>query len=139
MSRTAGDPSPAYREGQLLPYVPPWVFRLDLTLKHALTRVANHELGGRIGAGLNVLSSRPLPHDQWASPFALLDMSAGIRFREFDLGVDVYNVLDRRWADTELSFPSSWPLGREIPSSLPSRHFVAGNPRTILANLTVSL
>ena len=136
---TAGDPSPAYREGQLLPYVPPWVFRLDAVLKGTLTRLGKEELGGRVGAGMNALSARPLPHGQFAAPFAVVDVSAGLRYRELELGLDVYNVTDRRWADTELSFPSSWTLGRQIPSSLPARHFVAGNPRTVLANLTVTL
>ncbi len=135
---SVGDPNPPFQQGQLLPYVPPWVFRLDATLKHPLTKIGAATLDGRIGGAFSVITARPLPHGQFANPFSLLDMSAGLHYREFELGLDIYNLLDRRWADTELMYRSNWPT-REIPSSLPARHFVAGNPRTILVSLGVNL
>ncbi len=137
-SSSVGDPSPAFKEGQLLPYVPPWVFRLDTALKRPLTKIGTSTLDGRIGGGITAISSRPLPYGQRAKPFSVIDMSAGIRYREVELSLDVYNLLDLRWADTELAFTSNWPT-RPTPSAIPARHFVAGNPRTLLASITVTL
>jgi hypothetical protein len=68
----------------------------------------------------------------------LLDASASLRWRFLELGVEGWNLLDRRYAASEFSFVSNW--GRpEIPSLLPARHIAAGPPRTFLATLTVSL
>lgn len=135
---SVSDPSPPYKEGQLLPYVPPWVLRLDTSLRHPITKIGSATLDGRIGGAFQVITARPLPYGQSAAPFSLLDLSAAVRYREVELGIDVYNLMDRRWNDTELVYRSSWPT-REIPSSLPARHFVAGNPRTLLASLSVAL
>jgi iron complex outermembrane receptor protein len=135
---TAGDPSPAYTSGQLLPFVPPILLRADLGVRGALTKLSGHAVIGRIGGGYTYLGQRPLPHGQFASAFSLVDASGSVRWRELELGVEVFNLLDQRYADTELFFPSNWGT-REIPSTLPSRHFVAGAPRTVLGSLTVHL
>ncbi|MGZ3420517.1 MAG: TonB-dependent receptor domain-containing protein [Polyangiales bacterium] len=137
---TADDPSPAFTSGQLLPYVPPWVFRADVGAHHTFTTIGKRALEGKIGGGFSAISPRPLPHGDFSRAVSLLDLNGAVRFGEFELGLDFYNLLDLRWADTEMVFRSNWPSnGREIPSTLPARHIVAGNPRTILASLTVNL
>jgi iron complex outermembrane recepter protein len=135
---SVGDPTPAFKSGQLLPYVPPWVFRADTTVRVPIVKIGRSTLDGRVGGSLQIVAARPLPYNQYADPFGLVDLSTGIRYREVEVGLDVYNLFDRRWNDTELMYRSSWPT-REIPSSLPARHFVAGSPRTILASLSVTL
>ncbi len=135
---TADNPNPAYKEGQRLPFVPTLVARVDLGVRGTLAGHGHERLVGRAGTGFSVIGERPLPHGQVADPFALLDLSFGLRFRELELGMDVSNVLDRRWTDTELHYSSSWPT-REIPSTIPARHFVAGAPRTVTFSLAVHL
>lgn len=135
---TADDPSPAYTEGQRLPFVPTIVARADLGVRGALAGEGRTKLLGRLGVGFSVIGERPLPHGQVAPAFSLLDLSASLRLRELELGFDVTNLLDRRWTDSELYYSSSWPT-REIPSTIPARHFVAGAPRTVTFSLAVHL
>jgi len=69
---------------------------------------------------------------------ALLDLSASLRWRAFELGLEVYNVADSHWAASEYSFVSDW--GQDaIPSLVPTRHIAAGDPRTLLVSLGVHL
>ncbi len=135
---TADNPNPAYKEGQRLPFVPTLVGRLDLGVRGTLAGYGRDRLVGRAGTGFSVIGERPLPRGQVAEPFALLDLSFGLRFREVELGMDVTNVAGRRWTDTELFYSSNWPT-REIPSTIPARHFVAGAPRTVTFSLAVHL
>jgi len=95
-------------------------------------------LRSRFGVGFTYLSSRPLPYGQHADPVTLLDASAAVGWRFVELGLEAWNLADRRYAASEFSFVSNW--GRpEIPSLLPARHLAAGPPRTLLFTLTVSL
>jgi TonB family protein len=135
---TNANPNPPYVEGQLLPYVPPVVLRLDVGAKHALMRFGGGDLTGRVGVGFSYLSSRPLPFGAFAEPVALLDASASLRWRAFELGVEGFNLADTRYAAIEYSFASAWST-TETPSRLPARHLSAGAPLTLLATLGVTL
>ena len=138
---TADNPVPAFEEGQLLPYVPPLVARADLAAHGTLWRLgddADDVLTGKAGLGFTMLSKRPLPYGQYGDVVALLDLSASLRWRAFELGLEVYNVADSRWAASEYSFVSDW--GQDaIPSLVPTRHISAGEPRTLLVSLGVHL
>ncbi len=134
---TVEDPNPAYVPGQLLPYVPPVVVRLDLGVDKDLVQLGNHPLGLRIGAGYNYLSARPLPYGQSSDPLHLLDASAALRWSWLELGVEAYNLLARRYAASVYSFVSDWGT-TPVPSRLPARHFAAGPPLTVLGTLTLS-
>src|SRR5690606_5051885 len=61
---TVDEPNPPYRDGQALPFVPPWVGRLDLSAHHELATLRRARLEGDVGAGLQVVGRRPLPFDQ---------------------------------------------------------------------------
>ncbi len=135
---TNANPNPPYEPGQLLPYVPPVVLRVDVGAKHTLARVGGGDLAGRVGVGFSYLSSRPLPFGAFADPVALLDASASLRWRWFELGVEAFNLADTRYAATEYSFASTWST-TETPSRLPARHLAAGAPLTVLGTLGVTL
>jgi TonB family protein len=135
---TTANPTPAYRAGALLPYVPPLVMRADLAVTPELRFGDWAPLHARAGLGFTHLSSRPLPYGQSGDPTTLVDVSAGIRWRFVEAGLEASNLFDTRYAAGEFSFVSNW--GRpDIPSLVPARHISAGPPRTILLTVTVSL
>ncbi len=136
---TAQNPQPAFKEGQNLPYIPPLVLRLDLGAKGRLVRdVYAADLRGRAGIGYSLLSSRPLPHGDFASVVSLFDASVGVGWRNVELGLEIFNLFDDRYAALEYNFVSNWnPSG--MPSRVPARHISAGAPRTIMATLEIRL
>lgn len=154
---TPENPSPPYVEGQQLPFVPPVVVRADLALKRPVLTIAGAPVEGRLGYGATFLSPRPLPYAQAAAPLFVVD--ASLSFRRslragrsaaqagpwIEIGVEAQNLLDAEYADAEYSFKSYWPGAAgasqppPIPSELPARHVSAGPPRSILANVTLSL
>jgi iron complex outermembrane receptor protein len=135
---SAEDPSPSFRKGQLLPYVPPVVLRADLSAEHALTNIAEQPLLGRIGAGYSYWSPRPLPFSQQAEAVSVLDAELALRYRMFGLSLSCLNLLGTKYAAMELSYASNFRPDA-APSRLPARHVMAGAPRTLLLTLEVLL
>lgn len=135
---TADNPNPPYKRGQLLPYVPPLVVRGDLALQKDFSVTKNAPLVGRIGSGFSFLSPRPLPYGRFAEPVFLVDCSASLRTRHLELGMEIYNLLNHRYAAQEYSFVSNWAT-QEVPSLLPARHYSAGAPRTVMLVLGVHI
>ena len=74
----------------------------------------------------------------FAAPVGLLDVSAGLEWGPLDLGIELYNVLDARYAALEYSFPSDWSPG-SARSRTPARHIAAGAPRSWMVTLGVAL
>lgn len=134
---TAQNPTPPFLPGQLLPYVPPWVVRADTGISKELDAGGQH-FDLKLGGGATYLSQRPLPYGRFADSVFLVDLRASGRWRAVELGVDVFNVLGRRFAATEYSFVSDWG-NRAAPSLVPARHFSAGPPRSFSASLTFHL
>jgi TonB family protein len=127
-----------YGAGDLLPYVPQLVLRTDATYRRKLGRFGGRDLDGRIGAGLEGLAGRPLPYRDTGQNIALVDATAGVRWKELELGLDVFNLLDARWYDGQFVYPANF--GRETsPSLLPTRLVSVGPPRTALLSLTLHL
>src|SRR5690606_2520474 len=119
-------------------FVAPWVIRADLGAHERPFDLDGHPLRGRGGVGFSLLSPRPLPYGQEASPVVLVDAQIGASWRWLSIGVEAYNLLDARWSAAELFFVSSW-RPTEQPSRLPARHTTAGAPLTILGTLGVTL
>ncbi|MBL8955937.1 MAG: TonB-dependent receptor [Myxococcaceae bacterium] len=136
---SAQDPQPPYQPGQSLPYVPPVVVRADLGAKPTLVpHLWRWDLVGRAGVGFSYLSPRPLPYGAFADHVALADASVGLTWGPLDLGFEVYNLFNTRYAATELNFPSSWnPEG--VRTRTPERHLIAGSPLSWWLTLGVSL
>src|SRR5262249_5637182 len=97
-----------YAAGDLLPYVPELVVRSDITAKTTLTRVFGRDLDGRIGSGIEGLVGRPLPYGEMGHNVFLVDASCGLRLKEVELGLDVFNVFDQKWYDGEFVFASNF-------------------------------
>lgn len=124
---TAENPVPSFRQGELLPYVPPLVLRLDAAADEEITQLLGKPVRGHAGIGATFLSARPLPYAQYADPVFTLESSLGLTWQGFSLSMDAYNVLNTQYAQTEYAFVSNWNLD-DIPSKIPTRHFAAGAP-----------
>lgn len=135
---SAEDPTPAFEEGSLLPFVAPWIVRADLGVDERLFDLDGHPVRGHAGVGFSFLSPRPLPFGQEADPVALLDAEISARWRWFSVAVSIFNLLDTRWSSSELFFVSSWRPS-ELPSRLPARHIAAGAPLTVLGTVGITL
>ncbi|MEZ4263876.1 MAG: TonB-dependent receptor [Polyangiaceae bacterium] len=135
---TPENPTPPYVSGQSLPYVPPLVLRQDVALHGRVFSLFDKDVTGRLGWGTTFLSPRPLPYGQSSAAVFLVDALASVRRDVVELSLEATNLLDTRWAQTELAYVSNWdPTG--VPSRLPSRHLTAGPPRALLLSLTLHL
>ena len=135
---TREEPNPPFSKGQRLPYVPPWVVRLDAQAEHALWSIGEHAMVGNASGGFTFWSARPLPYGEHTPSVSLLDLALGVAYRAVRLDASVLNALDLRYAAMELVAPSSFAPD-EVPSRVPARHVMAGAPRTWLLSLGVSL
>ena len=125
-----------YGRGDLLPYVPELVVRTDAVAKWPLGRILGRELEGRLGTGLEGLVGRPLPFGDTGRNVFLVDASAGLRLREIELGLDVFNLLDASWYDGQFVHASNFSRSA-TPPRVPFRHVTVGPPRTFFFSLTL--
>ena len=135
---TVENPTPAFDQGDLLPFVPPWVIRLDVGAGDDLVDLWKYPLHGHIGLGYTYIGSRPLPFSQSAQPFSLLDLSGRLSWWFLELGFQVFNLLDKQYAGNEFQFVSDWDPA-EVGSRIPARHISAGRPRTYFFTIGIQL
>ncbi|MGM0596637.1 MAG: TonB-dependent receptor domain-containing protein [Myxococcota bacterium] len=132
---TSDNPTPGQKKGDLIPYIPPLVGRIDLGYRHNLLKFRGYSLKAVWGATYSYTGSRPLPYSQWADPIHLVDLSCTVLYRNLSLKFEISNLFDRRWHEMEYNFVSQWDPN--VQNSLPKRHVVAGKPRMITATLAI--
>ena len=125
-----------FAEGDLLPYVPELVTRTDMAFTPRFGTLLHRHLDAHLGAGMTWLGRRPLPYSEMGHDVLLVDASAGLRWKEIALDLDVFNVLDADWYDGEFVYASSFTPGAAA-SLAPQRHVTVGPPRTLLVSLAV--
>ncbi|MCK6511386.1 TonB-dependent receptor plug domain-containing protein [Myxococcota bacterium] len=127
--------------GELFPYIPQWVVRADIAVNGPLFgwKVGGRPVWGRVGLGFTFVPGRPLPYQEWGDPFYLLSLGGSMRFWHIELGVEARNLLGFQYRQAEFSYTSNFAGPTAIPPRLPERHFAAGEPLTIMANLTLHL
>jgi len=132
---SAQNPAPPFTPGELLPYVPPVIFRADIGFHKDLNKkLWQKPVGLRAGLGFTHLSARPLPFGQFTDAVSLLDLSAGIKWWFLDLGVEAFNVAGLQYASVAYSYVSNWQT-TAVPSLIPAQHITAGAPRTFMGTL----
>jgi TonB family protein len=136
--RSVENPTPQFDQGDLLPFIPPWVIRLDIGATDDLVDLGKHPLRGHLGIGYTYLAARPLPFSQFADPFSVLDLSSRLSWWFLELGFQVLNLLDKQYAANEFAFVSDWDPS-EVPSRIPARHTIAGRPRTFFFTIGIRL
>jgi hypothetical protein len=127
-----------YGEGDLLPYAPQLVARTDLAVTPKLGTLGGRPVTGRLGLATTLLAARPLPFGEMGRNIFLVDTTASARWREVEVGLDVYNLLGVQWYDAEFVYASSFDRGG-IPNLVPTRHATVGAPRTLLASVTLRI
>ncbi len=135
---TVENPTPPFDRGDLLPFIPPWVVRLDVGASDDLVDLWKYPLRGHLGLGYTFIGARPLPFSQNADPFSLLDLSGRLSWWFLELGFQVFNLLDKRYAGNEFVFVSDWDP-ESVGSRIPARHISAGRPRTFFFTVGIQL
>lgn len=128
----------AWTDGPRLPYIPRWVLRLDAAWREPF-EVGGQPFEGGLAAGFLYLAPKPLPLEQFGQHQARLDVSARLRWRWVEAAVSVQNLLDTRYREVELYYPSNFDTPDAPASQLDTLHFVAGAPLTVLGTLTLTL
>lgn len=93
--------------------------------------LGKHPLRGSVGLAYTFVGERPLQFDESSPRVNLLDLSAGLSWRFFELGLQIYNVVNAQYAAQEFVFESNWNPGA-VPSDTPARHVAAGAPRSFI-------
>lgn len=128
---------PVSRSGDPVPYVPPIVVRNDTVVHRDAFAIDGAPVRVSVGAAQTLLGRRPLPGGTTLPAVFLLDASASARWRAIEVGVSAENLLGANWIDDAFAFASQWSRTRATPGV--ARHFVAGQPRTVLGTLTLHL
>jgi hypothetical protein len=120
-----------------VPNVPAQLWRTDLNAHGELFRVKGVPVSGRIGVGYTLLAGRHLNDALIAPMNNVLNALASVRYREFELGLDMYNVLGLKYADDEQYYDSNWSFrpGQQLASD--AVHITAAPPRTTLGTLAL--
>jgi TonB family protein len=125
-------------EGAVLPYIPQLLGRLDASLRGQAT-LWGEGVGWTVALGHSAIGPKPLPLDRFSQPIFLFDAALRGRWSSLELGLEVENLWDTRWRESEFNYVSNF-RGPEAPASLlATRHFSAGAPRTVRGTLTVYL
>ena len=132
-------PSYAYynsdrQAGMLVPYVPPWVLRMDAT-HHWRPGGGETELSH--GVGGSYVSPRPLPQSERSEALLTVDLGTQVRRGPVELGLDLTNLLNRDTALAEYNFASYFPEESQaaFPTRVPTRHISPGPPRALTLRL----
>jgi hypothetical protein len=127
--------------GLLVPYVPDVVIRSDTVASADLPfDVLSHTPRGSVGLGAGYVGRRALPYGQESHTIFTLDGSAALRYRGFELGLEVTNILDTRYRLAEYDFVSNFPAAPgAAPTLVPARHFAAGAPRMFFVSFSATL
>jgi outer membrane receptor protein involved in Fe transport len=82
------------------------------------------------------IAERPATQDGslTADGFTLVDVQAGVRWKNLDVGIDALNVLDSRWREGQFAIDSrlAWE-----PKRVSAMSFTPGWPREVLAHVAV--
>jgi outer membrane receptor protein involved in Fe transport len=135
---TLDHPDLAAGEGRKVPFIPPVVIRADVGYKRPIVPLWHKMLEGRIGYGATFLSPRPLTDTIDSPAVFVVDATAGIKRDNVELGVDIYNLFNQKYAEQEYFYASNWRVSPANPA-VPVEHVSPGAPFTCLASLTLTL
>jgi iron complex outermembrane recepter protein len=122
--------------GDKLPYVPEVIVRQDLAFTPMLGRVWSRNLTARLGTALTGMFNRPQPFGAFGHNVFMVDAVTELRLKELAVGVDIFNLLDAHWYDSEFTYSANWNPGATA-RLVPERYVTVGAPRTVLATLSL--
>jgi len=121
-----------------VPNVPPLLLRADVSVQGPLARIAHKPLGGRFGLGYTFLAGRHLTDRLVGPADHILNAHGALRFDRFELGVEAYNLLGRKYADDRQVYVSNWSLQPGTPLATSAAHLSAAPPLTVLGTFSLS-
>ncbi len=125
--------------GLIIPYVPDLVVRYDGSAFAPLPfSLAGQAPKGTLSMGLTYVGRRALPYNQRSDVIFTLDTSTKVAWHMWEVGLDVTNLLDRRYRLGEYNYTSDFK-SQEQPTLVPMRHFTAGPPRVVTFTLGITL
>jgi len=124
--------------GELLPYIPKLVARLDAAISGQISSwsIGSVPVVGRLGLGFTYVPGRPLPLKEFGDPMYLLGAGGDVRLWHFSAGLEIRNILNLAYRQAEFNYASNFVAPDSIPSQVPERHFVAGEPFFVMGTLT---
>jgi iron complex outermembrane recepter protein len=125
-----------FHAGDKLPYVPEVIVRQDLAFTPTLGRIGARKLTARLGAALTGMFNRPQPYGAFGHDVFLVDAVTEVRLKEVAVGLDVFNLFDVHWYDSEFTYSANWNPGATA-RLVPERYVTVGAPRTLLATLSL--
>jgi len=127
--------------GELLPYIPQLVVRADAGVSGQLFhwRIDRVPVAARAGLGFTYVPGRPLPYQAEGDDYYLVNLASEIRLWQTSLGVEVRNLLDLQYRESEFNYASNFAGPQAVLSQRPVRHFTAGEPRFVMVTLTLHL
>ena len=129
-----GEPPSGLEAGDPIPFVPPWLLRLDVGASDDLVDLGKHPLRGKLGLGYTFVSERPLRFSETSPRVNLLELSAGLSWWFFELGFQVFNLLDTRYAAQEFVFESNWSSDNPAVGPTRTTHRRRRSPNLPLPN-----
>lgn len=127
--------------GELLPYIPQLIVRVDTGATGQLFAwdIGGVPVTGRVGVGFTYVPGRPLPYAAKGDDYYLFNLGGQVRVWHVSLGVEMRNLFDLRYRQSELNYASNFQGPNAVRSQRPVRHFTAGEPFFVMATLTVHL
>ncbi|HYQ16901.1 MAG TPA: TonB-dependent receptor, partial [Polyangiaceae bacterium] len=120
-----------------VPSVPPILFRSDVSVRGPLGRIGQQPLAGRLGVGYTYASPQHLSDTVRGPETNALNVGGEARWRNIAVGVDVYNALGSRVADSSDVYVSNWSLQPGQQAASVAVHSVAAPPTTVLGSVTI--
>jgi iron complex outermembrane recepter protein len=125
--------------GLLVPYAPDLVLRFDGSYHRDLfERFEGSPLHGNVALGSGYVGRRALPYGQRSEVIFTVDGAASLGWKGLEATLSVQNLFDARYRQSEYVFPSVFAPSDGV-TLVPSRHFAAGAPRTVLFTLGYTL
>jgi hypothetical protein len=122
----------------LIPYAPDLVARTDASLFGPVPGVAplGSPVRGALGLGYSYVGKRPLPYGERSDVISLLDASASLRWRAYQITVTSTNLAGRKYRQGEYNYVSDFH-SQPFATLAPARHFTAGEPRAVYATFSL--
>lgn len=119
----------------LIPYIPPIVVRSETAGLFTFKKALFGDTIATSGAlGLSYIAPRPLPQGESGDTVFTADVRVGVAWRGWQLTGSAQNLFDTQYRLGEYNYASDFHSQSE-PTLVPSRHFTAGAPRTMMLEL----
>lgn len=127
--------------GELLPYIPELIVRLDSGVRGRLFRwrLGRVPVTGQAGLGFTYVPGRPLPYAARGDDYYLFNLGGEVRLWHAELRLEMRNLLNLRYRQSEFNYASNFQGPEAVLAQRPIRHFTAGEPFFVMATLTVHL